>query len=102
MACAAVWSLTDGTTPWTDRDIQGLDAVVPLVTIAVDLSMASIYDGTWFEAGKAGEAQAAYSKVPRKKRTTSALSVRWKAARSKPGAERHKSGSSAAMPGLHA
>ena len=49
MARAAVWSRPDEAAPWTDQDIIGLDAVIPLTAIAVDLPMASIYDGITFE-----------------------------------------------------
>lgn len=46
---ALLWSRADETAPWVDRDIEGLDAVVPLGAIAVTLPMAAIYDGITFE-----------------------------------------------------
>lgn len=49
-ARAAVWSRAEETTPWTDHDITGLDAVIPLAAIAVELPMAAIYDGITFVA----------------------------------------------------
>lgn len=44
-----LWSRADQATPWTDQDIEGMEAIVPLVAVGVDLPMASIYDGIAFE-----------------------------------------------------
>lgn len=44
-----LWSRAEETTPWTDRDILGLEAFVPLPVIGVELPMAAIYDGVVFE-----------------------------------------------------
>lgn len=45
-----LWSRGDEATLWSDQDIAGLDAVVPLSAIAVDLPMAAIYNGIEIEA----------------------------------------------------
>jgi Uma2 family endonuclease len=45
-----LWSRADETSPWTDQDVLGLEASVPLAAIGIDLPMVQIYDGITFEA----------------------------------------------------
>ncbi len=44
-----LWSRADEATAWTDQDVEGMEAAVPLTAIGVDLPMASVYDGIAFE-----------------------------------------------------
>lgn len=44
-----LWSRADEAAPWSDQDVEGLEADVPLTAIDVSLPMASIYDGVTLE-----------------------------------------------------
>jgi Uma2 family endonuclease len=45
---AWLWSRADQTSPWAEQYIEGLEAALPLAAIAVDLPLASVYDGVGF------------------------------------------------------
>ncbi|WP_396594238.1 Uma2 family endonuclease [Brevundimonas sp. R86498] len=44
-----LWSRSDEADPWVDRDIEGVDGIVPLTAIDVTLPMTAIYEGVRFE-----------------------------------------------------
>jgi Uma2 family endonuclease len=49
MARVWVWSRSDDQTPWSDHDAVGVDAVIALPAVGVDLPLAVIYEGVTFE-----------------------------------------------------